>query len=101
MMHESANGSSGPRRDATSSAEKENHVSHQRLEDAAQVAQGSMTQAGLEKIEATKRDGSWSLLDASENLEMPPDLQQALSVNVEAGEFFSRRSNPLRKNILY
>lgn len=65
------------------------------------VAQGIMTQAGLEKIDAAKRDGSWTTLDASENLEMPPDLEQALAANVEAGRYFARWSNSSRKNILF
>jgi uncharacterized protein YdeI (YjbR/CyaY-like superfamily) len=38
------------------------------------IAQGRMTPAGLAKIEAAKADGSWALLDAVENLEVPDDL---------------------------
>lgn len=38
------------------------------------IADGRMTPAGLAKIEAAKADGSWTLLDGVENLEVPPDL---------------------------
>lgn len=65
------------------------------------VAQGLMTEIGLEKIEAARRDGSWTTLDASENLEMPPDLEQALAANVEATQNFARWSSSSRKNILF
>jgi uncharacterized protein YdeI (YjbR/CyaY-like superfamily) len=38
------------------------------------IADGCMTPAGLARIEAAKADGSWTLLDAVENLEVPLDL---------------------------
>ena len=45
---------------------------------------GLMTPAGLAKVEAAKRDGSWNALDAIEALEIPPDLWQELSANPAA-----------------
>ena len=39
---------------------------------------GLMTDAGRAKIEAAKKDGSWTALDAVEALEMPADLARAL-----------------------
>ena len=39
---------------------------------------GRMAPAGLAKIEAAKRDGSWTLLDSVEDLEVPGDLRKAL-----------------------
>jgi len=39
---------------------------------------GLMTPAGRAKIDAAKRDGSWTALDAVESLEMPADLAKAL-----------------------
>jgi uncharacterized protein YdeI (YjbR/CyaY-like superfamily) len=39
---------------------------------------GRMRSAGRAKIEAAKRDGSWTLLDSVEALEVPPDLKKAL-----------------------
>jgi uncharacterized protein YdeI (YjbR/CyaY-like superfamily) len=42
------------------------------------MREGRMAPAGLAKIAAAKRDGSWSLLDSVEALEMPNDLRKAL-----------------------
>jgi len=42
------------------------------------VAAGRMRPAGLAKIEAAKRDGSWTLLDSVEALAVPADLRKAL-----------------------
>lgn len=39
-----------------------------------------MRSAGRAKIEAAKRDGSWTLLDSVEALEAPPDLVRALGI---------------------
>ena len=41
---------------------------------------GRMRPAGRAKIEAAKRDGSWTLLDSVEALESPPDLTRALGI---------------------
>jgi uncharacterized protein YdeI (YjbR/CyaY-like superfamily) len=40
--------------------------------------EGLMQPAGLAKIAAAKRDGSWTLLDSVEALEVPDDLRKAL-----------------------
>lgn len=42
------------------------------------VKEGRMQPAGLAKIAAAKRDGSWTLLDSVEALEVPADLRKAL-----------------------
>lgn len=42
------------------------------------VREGRMHPAGLEKIAAAKREGSWTLLDSVEALEVPDDLRRAL-----------------------
>ena len=44
------------------------------------MKEGRMEAAGLEKIAAAKRDGSWTLLDSVEALEVPHDLRTALGV---------------------
>ena len=43
------------------------------------IESGLMTEAGMEKIEAAKLDGSWNALDAVENLEVPSDLSEAFA----------------------
>jgi uncharacterized protein YdeI (YjbR/CyaY-like superfamily) len=42
------------------------------------LKEGLMEPAGLAKIAAAKRDGSWTLLDSVEALEIPEDLRKAL-----------------------
>ncbi len=42
------------------------------------ISEGRMTAAGTAKIDLAKKNGSWSLLDASENLEIPQDFESAL-----------------------
>lgn len=42
------------------------------------MKQGLMQPAGLAKIAAAKRDGSWTLLDSVEAMQVPDDLRRAL-----------------------
>ena len=42
------------------------------------IAEGRMSAAGLAKIEAAKKDRSWTLLDSVEALTLPPELKKAL-----------------------
>lgn len=65
------------------------------------IDQNLMTAAGLEKIEIAKQDGSWTFLDAIEELVIPPDLEQALAVNEIARKNFLRFNKSTRKNILF
>lgn len=48
------------------------------------MAAGRMAPAGLEKIEAARRDGSWTALNAVEALEVPPDLERAFDAHPHA-----------------
>ncbi len=64
------------------------------------IEQGLMTEAGLEKIELAKQNGSWKKLDAIEQLIIPADLSQALIVNEAANNYFEKLSNSSKKNIL-
>ncbi len=64
------------------------------------IEQGLMTEAGFEKIEAAKQDGSWNKLDAIEALIIPADLKQALVANTTANKYFETLSNSSKKNIL-
>jgi uncharacterized protein YdeI (YjbR/CyaY-like superfamily) len=65
------------------------------------IEQGLMTAAGLKKIEAAKRDGSWTSLDAIEALTIPPDLEQALTANELANQHFAAFSRSTKKTILF
>jgi uncharacterized protein YdeI (YjbR/CyaY-like superfamily) len=65
------------------------------------IAAGLMTAAGLEKIAAAKRDGSWRALDAVESLKVPKDFQAALEGNPEARRNFDAFTPSARKRYLY
>ena len=65
------------------------------------IHQGLMTEAGFEKIDAAKKDGSWDTLDSIEDLMIPVDLQKALDDNPIARKNFVRFSDSLKKRILY
>lgn len=65
------------------------------------IENGLMTESGLAKIEAAKKDGSWNALDASDNLEIPTDLAQAFKADKIAAQNFTRFSDSVKKNILF
>ena len=64
------------------------------------IQSGRMTPAGLAKIEAAKEDRSWNALDASEALEIPPDLAKAFSENRIAKGYFDDFPRSVKKAIL-
>ena len=65
------------------------------------IAQKLMTKAGLDKIAAAKKDGSWTRLDAVEAMVVPPDLKKALAANKKARAFFDASAPSTRKGALY
>ena len=75
---------------------KSNKVRIERL-----IAAGLMTPAGLAKIEAAKADGSWSTLDSIDAMEMPADLEIALTANPTAQQNFAAFSNSVKKGIFF
>jgi uncharacterized protein YdeI (YjbR/CyaY-like superfamily) len=64
------------------------------------IAAGQMHPAGLAKVEAARRDGSWNALDAVENLEIPPDLQQALAAHPPAAQHFTAFPRSAKRALL-
>jgi uncharacterized protein YdeI (YjbR/CyaY-like superfamily) len=64
------------------------------------LASGQMAQAGLAKIEAAKKDGSWFLLDAVEALVMPDDLKKALMQYPKASTHFDAFPRSAKRGIL-
>ena len=64
------------------------------------IANGAMTEIGLEKIETAKKNGSWNALDASDNLEMPTDLIEAFAANKSAKASFEAFSDSAKRMIL-
>lgn len=64
------------------------------------TAAGQMAPAGLAKIEAAKKDGSWEKLDAVEALEVPPDLEKALASYEVAKQNFEAFPRSVKRAIL-
>jgi len=56
-----------------------------------------ITAAGLQKIEAAKKDGSWAALDKIEALEMPALLKKAFDKNKKARENFEQFPTGIKK----
>ncbi|GGF02930.1 YdeI/OmpD-associated family protein [Hymenobacter cavernae] len=64
------------------------------------IAEGMMTQAGLDSIETAKQNGSWTILDDVEALILPADLEQALQRRPNAKSYFLGLSRTDKRNIL-
>lgn len=65
------------------------------------IEEGLMEEAGYKSIAIAKENGSWTILDKVEALEVPDDLQAALAQQPGAGEFFDSLSKSVKKNLLY
>ncbi|MBW9214376.1 YdeI/OmpD-associated family protein [Mumia sp. zg.B53] len=63
-------------------------------------ASGRMTPAGREAIDRAKADGSWTVLDSVEAMEVPDDLAAALDADPEARRQFDAFTAGRRKQIL-
>lgn len=74
-------------------------INKQRIEEL--VRELRMTRAGLDRIEAARRDGSWTRLDATENLRMPADLEQALRAKPAAKRNLAAFPPSARKGIYW
>lgn len=64
------------------------------------LAAGRMQPAGLAKLEAAQRDGSWARLDAVEALALPDDLVAALARQGEARRHFDAFPRSAKRGIL-
>lgn len=64
------------------------------------IDRGLMTEAGLERVEVAKENGSWTLLDSAEALIIPNDLEQAFKSKPGSKDFFHSLSKSHRKSIL-
>lgn len=67
---------------------------------AGMLALGLMAPAGLAKVEAARRDGSWEALDAVEALEIPADLAAALALHPDAARHFAAFPRSAKRGIL-
>lgn len=64
------------------------------------IATGQMTPAGLNCVEVAKQNGSWTILDSVERLEIPTDLNTGLKSKSNAFSYFLGLSNSTKKAIL-
>lgn len=64
------------------------------------IKAGRMRPAGLAKVEAAKKDGSWNLLDAIHEMQIPSDLAKALSENKTAQQYFEAFPPSVKRAIL-
>ena len=64
------------------------------------IRAGGMRPAGLAKVEAAQRDGSWTALDAVEALVVPPDLAVVLASRPPARERFDGFPRSVKRGIL-
>jgi uncharacterized protein YdeI (YjbR/CyaY-like superfamily) len=64
------------------------------------LAAGLMHVAGLARIEASKKDGSWFAMDAVESLALPAEFEKALAANSAAKKNFGAFSPSVKKMYL-
>jgi uncharacterized protein YdeI (YjbR/CyaY-like superfamily) len=64
------------------------------------IAAGLMMPAGLAKVDAAKKDGTWSALDAVEALEVPDDLAKALAALPNANAYWEAFPRSVKRGIL-
>jgi uncharacterized protein YdeI (YjbR/CyaY-like superfamily) len=66
------------------------------------ISEGRMQEAGLQEIEAAKRDGRWERSYAGQSTaEVPPDLAAALAREPKAAAFFETLSRGQRYSFIY
>ena len=65
------------------------------------IDQGLMQEAGYESVEIAKENGSWTVLDGIEALDMPEELQKALAQHEGATAFFDNLSKSAKKILLH
>ena len=64
------------------------------------IIAGRMRPTGLAKVEAARQDGSWYALDSIEAIEIPPDLDKALTANRTAHQYFNAFPRSVKRAIL-
>lgn len=65
------------------------------------IKKGLMTPAGLESIATAKQNGSWTILDEAEALQVPEDLEAEFKTRPGAREFYLSLSKSGKKGILH
>jgi uncharacterized protein YdeI (YjbR/CyaY-like superfamily) len=63
--------------------------------------EGLISKAGFDAIEIAKENGSWTILDDVESLNIPLELQNEFECNPNAKKYFQSLSNSVKKQFLY
>lgn len=84
------------KRKASSTWSKINKQKTERL-----IKEGAMTAAGLRCIEVAKANGSWTILDSVEELEIPKDLEKAFKAKPGSKKQFMALSKSVKKIFLH
>jgi len=74
-------------------------INKQKVEDL--ITQGLMEKEGYISIETAKENGSWTILDAVEELVIPEDLKKELACHESSSEFFDSLSKSAKKVLLH
>jgi len=64
------------------------------------LSEGLMTKAGLDSVDAARKNGAWSTLDAVEELKIPAQLTLEFRGQPKAKKYFLSLSTTDKKNIL-
>ena len=64
------------------------------------IEKGQMMEAGRMAVEMAKQNGSWTLLDAVEELVIPEDLENAFHLKPGAKDYFMSLSKSVKKAML-
>ena len=65
------------------------------------LAAGRMAPAGLEAVDRAKTDGSWSVFDSADRLELPAELEAALAARPHARANWEAYPPGIRRQFLY
>lgn len=65
------------------------------------LAAGHMAPAGLEAVERAKADGSWSVFDSADRLELPAEFATALAAKPPARANWDAYPDGIKREILY
>lgn len=65
------------------------------------IEAGLMQKAGFESITKAKENGSWTILDAVEDLTIPEDLEKEFEANPGSKDYFLSLSKSVKKIILH
>lgn len=65
------------------------------------IQQGLMAEAGLKSVEIARQNGSWTILDAVEELQIPEDLEKAFKKKPSAKKNFLSLSKSVQKAWLH